>query len=263
MSRSKRLARALLLVCGLLWLASPAQAQIAYVNSASPIVGGSGTPTSFGATSLTTGNLIVVAIRWSGAVTISSITDTALNTYAQAGTQVITGSDHFSIWYAQGVTGNASNVVAINFSAAPGGGSVYAVTAQYSGLATSSALDGTPVTATANSSGVTSPTFSTAQASELIVSGFAVAAGNMTTVSPSGTSGAYTARSKSTIGSNDIAGVGDFIASSTQSGVTATWSDTATDNIAIVVAAFKAPGGGGTPGCKNGLLLMGAGCDAR
>lgn len=30
---------------------------------------------------------------------------------------------------------------------------------------------------------------------------------------------------------------------------------------AIVGAAFQASTGGGTPGCKNGLLLMGAGCD--
>lgn len=238
-----------------LWLASPCQAAIAYVNSATPITAGSGAAVAFGATSLTGGNALVVVIRWSSAVTVSSITDTALNTYTQVKTQNM-GSDHSAMWYAQGVTGNASNVVTINFSAAAT--NVYAVNAQYSGLATSSALDAT-VSGSATGTTVTSPAFSTVQASEVIVIGFAAAGGSGTGFTPSGTSGTYTSRS---IEGNNVAGVADFIASSTQSGATATWTWTTSDTIGILVGTFKAPGGGGgTPGCKNGLLLMGVGCE--
>jgi hypothetical protein len=218
---------------------------INYVNSASPIIGDSGTPTSFAATSLTAGNLIAVSVRWSGAVTLNSITDTAGNTYAQVDTQVITGSDHMSLWYAQGVTGNGSNVVTLNFSAAPGGGSIYAVTAQYSGLATSSTLD-TSVKGTHATGPVTSPSFSTAQAEELIVSTASVSAGNGATLTPSGTSGSYNKRTTSIVGGLDITSLADYIASSVQSGATATWSDSASDNIGIIVATFKAPAAGET-----------------
>ena len=65
---------------------------IAYVNSATPLTNQSGTNIALGATSLTSGNLIVVHVRYNFGVTISSITDTAGNTYAQIDTQVLGAS---------------------------------------------------------------------------------------------------------------------------------------------------------------------------
>src|SRR5581483_4261976 len=106
---------------------------ISYINSATPLVGTSGTNIAFSATSLTAGNLIVVQIRWGAvSVTVSSVTDTAGNTYVQAGTDqnmVVGGTDFLSLWYAQNTIGNASNIVTINFSSSSS--NVYATTAQY------------------------------------------------------------------------------------------------------------------------------------
>lgn len=212
---------------------------IAYVNSANPIVNGSGTDVAFDATSLTAGNLIAVEIRWSGSgITITSITDTAGNTYVQAGTDIDTVAlgAHVALWYAQNTAGNGSNIVTIHFSGG-GGSGVYVTNAQYSGLATSNALDTTD-RAAATSTSVTSAGFTTTTANQLIVSVVGVEGGSGSTLTPSGTSGSYTTRSMSNVGV-DVAGIADIIVAATQSGKTATWTSTASDSIAILVATFK------------------------
>ncbi len=89
-----------------------------YVNSVRG-ASGSATPTyTLAATSLTTGNHIFIFVKWPGAVnTVSSVTDTAGNTYsttdpASTGNTIINGK-----WYwCLSATGNASNVVTITMS---------------------------------------------------------------------------------------------------------------------------------------------------
>ncbi len=84
----------------------------ARVNSATT----TGAQTSLPATSLTAGNLIVVAIRNVGAVTAP--TDTATNTYllAPRGNSPTIGNTNLSIWYVMNCLGHASNVVTANGS---------------------------------------------------------------------------------------------------------------------------------------------------
>jgi hypothetical protein len=69
--------------------------------------------------STTTGRfLIVTASHYTVGVSISSVTDTAGNTYSKAGTtQGGDANQDNECWYtASPITGNASNVVSINFS---------------------------------------------------------------------------------------------------------------------------------------------------
>lgn len=110
---------------------------IAYVNGSS----GSSATSSIAATafSVTTGNAIIVCIGTDNdpVRTVSSISDTAGNTYSSAGGYT-NGVNRIEIWFAQNITGNASNVVTITLSgSAVGRIAVH----QYSGCATSSLQD--------------------------------------------------------------------------------------------------------------------------
>jgi hypothetical protein len=87
----------------------------ARVNSSAKFEGGSSTTIASAATSLTTGNLIVVQFRVVG--TVSTVTDTAGNTYVlgQAGPTAVSGTK-FESWYCLNATGHASNVVTVTFT---------------------------------------------------------------------------------------------------------------------------------------------------
>ena len=69
------------------------------------------TTSSSTATSLTTGNTVVVCMRWGA----TRVTDTAGNTYTPlpfvANPYNVSGTDGAQFWYATNVTGNAANVV--------------------------------------------------------------------------------------------------------------------------------------------------------
>lgn len=93
---------------------TPTYAAAVFVNSASNENTGSGSSIAAAATSLTAGNLIVVVTNEQSASVIGfNVTDTAGNTYHQAGTTFnVTGnSNNFSIYYAYNALGNAGNVV--------------------------------------------------------------------------------------------------------------------------------------------------------
>src|SRR5687767_4435010 len=79
----------------------------------------------------TGGNLIVVLVRCGSNGLVSSITDTAGNTYVEAISS--TGQDpKIFIYYAKNISGHASNVVTVNFSPSAEFSWAYAI--QYSGL---------------------------------------------------------------------------------------------------------------------------------
>jgi hypothetical protein len=86
------------------------------VNSSAKFEAGASTTIASAATSLTTGNLIVVQVRVVG--TVSTVTDTAGNTYvlAKSAPFSATSGTKFEAWYCLNATGHASNVVTVTFT---------------------------------------------------------------------------------------------------------------------------------------------------
>jgi len=133
--------RKLLLSVLFLVLSNPAWATIAYVNSS--VFQGSGsaqTSLATAALNVTTGNLIVVTVSINSSGTVSSISDTAGNTYHQATGcyETYSSSNASDIWYAYNVTGNANNVVTVVVSANVNYNAVSQI--QYSGALATSAV---------------------------------------------------------------------------------------------------------------------------
>lgn len=220
---------------------------IAYVNSAlGTFTDGPASSYAFPATSLTAGNLIVVGLRATrGSSIISSISDTAGNTYSQAGagTQDAGGGTQLELWYAKNVSGNASNIVTVTLAASIQ--FIAGVTGQYSGIDTSSPLDTSAVGSANPSFSVTSASFTTAQADELIVSFSQVAATGGTWTAGSG----YTGRGSD---NQKVTFLQDKIVSAIQTGVTTSASQTSNSPISIQVATFKAAGGAASVGPLTG-----------
>ena len=151
------LVRILLTIILLATAASQGWAAIAYVNGS--VFNGSGSNVSTMATAalnVTTGNLIVVTVSMNVSNdTVTSVNDTAGNTYHQATGCYIGGNGGSDIWYAYNVTGNASNVVTVVIGSAGNYGAVTQL--QYSGAGTTSAVfqtcgNGSTTSGTATSS---------------------------------------------------------------------------------------------------------------
>src|SRR6266542_3306955 len=115
---------AILLLC----VATRASAAIAFVNSTVGYNFTGGTTITCTAANHATGNLVVVGVHTlTSTDAVSTVTDTAGNSYQRAGTKVSSAAGGSGeIWYATNVTGNASNVVTVTFGAsAPN--SIYAL----------------------------------------------------------------------------------------------------------------------------------------
>lgn len=127
------------------------------------------------AKSTTTGNALFVFIKWENqaAPIVTSVTDTAGNTYVEASEfSHPTGSEPSgSLYYALDITGNASNVVTVNFS---GTTNLYnrILVEEFSGVATSSATDGSVQTNSGTGTSYSTSNISTSQ-SGLVVLGVA------------------------------------------------------------------------------------------
>ena len=170
-----------LILLFMLFAASPSWAAITYVSQSSGSNGSTSSTTIASAgLNVTTGNFIVVFIGASDTshCTVSSVTDTAGNTYHQA-----TGAykqdnayDNIGdIWYAYNVTGNASNVVTATISTSTPYAGI--TQAQFSGVnTTSSVFDVATNGASDSSSTVTSSSFTPAGAGELLFAGVNVSA---------------------------------------------------------------------------------------
>lgn len=79
---------------------------------------GSGTSLALPAQTLAAGSLVVACAKWENAVNLSSITDTASNTYALLTQSVHSGTEpRIRCGYVLSAAANASNVVTLNFSA--------------------------------------------------------------------------------------------------------------------------------------------------
>jgi hypothetical protein len=120
------------------------------------------------------GNLNVVLVGWNLSDshrqgTVTSVTDTAGNTYALAvGPTTLASSGGHSIYYAKNIVGSASNTVTVSFNMFIDYPDVRI--AEYSGLDPANALDATAA-ATGDGSPSNSGTLTTTAANDLIVAG--------------------------------------------------------------------------------------------
>jgi hypothetical protein len=110
--------------------------ELTFINNTSGYGAGSATSIAATAASHTAGNLLVVFVSWLETAAISSITDTAGNTY----TKIIDfAGDGFAMYYAKNISGNANNVVQANWAS---GQSYREISVQqWSGADISSPLD--------------------------------------------------------------------------------------------------------------------------
>lgn len=118
-----------------------------------------------GAKSTATGNAIVVGVKWEiSGVTLSSVTDTALNVYLidQQLAHPTGGEPQGAIAYCMNAVGNAANVVTANFSNANAQFRRIAVE-EWSGLTTSSPIDGTSTNNSGSSTSHSSGNITTTQ----------------------------------------------------------------------------------------------------
>jgi len=141
---------------------------IAYVNGVGNREIVAATTIAAPAANHTTGNLLVVFVGfYSTSVTVSSIGDTAGNTY----TKITSIKDSYSTiecWYAKNITGNANNVVTATFSASV---TYRGITVdQYSGCDTSAPLDQYN-TGTGNDTAPITGNITTTTANEVLVAG--------------------------------------------------------------------------------------------
>jgi hypothetical protein len=192
----------------------------------------------------TAGNAIIVVVSSytaGGGIPVSSISDTAGNTYTACGTPVGIDANHMmEVWCAKNITGNASNVVTITHD----GSAVYRKTAvlHYSGLATDTLYDATSTFST-SSSGTTHTTssVSTSIAGNLLINFFILAGGSAGTVTGSG---------DTTVREGSIQSVGNGVADLT-AGAAGSYSSTVTTGsncqLAQILKSFNVTATGSPP----------------
>ncbi len=208
---------------------------IAFVTAATGALGLNVTTVTAGAFAATAGNCIVVGIACNSPQTVSSVTDTAGNTYSQLTAYTAGGWGDEEIWAAFNVAANASNTVTVTFSASTTAAICGA--AQYSGVATTKAAaydltSGGATTKYATATSVTSPSFTPSGSGEV---GIGVGFCSSSTETFSAGTG-YTLRSSnpSYIGLEDKLG----LATSAQ---TASIGTAVADILDITVVALKPP----------------------
>lgn len=219
-------------------------AAAAFVNysEGSEDSGSAQTSLATAALSTTTGNAIIVTISESAAGDdVSSVTDTALNTYVHA-TGCYQASDNSygnsDVWYALNITGNASNVVTAHFGGAgvqyPRAGQV-----QVSGLASSSPFETCAVNHATGTS-VTSASFSPAASGNINIVAMGQGGGGTSTAGAS-----YTL-----LGSVNVT---EYQTNAAAGAQTASYTYSSSTALNISVATFKSPTSH-TNSIQNGTL---------
>lgn len=198
----------------------------------------------------TAGNLIVVGVVWSGNFTSSVPTDTAGNTYVSTTFKANNGTtDHVEVFYAKNITGNASNIVTAHFSGSATFRRIMAY--QYSGCDTTAPFTaGEGGTAVATGTSITTSTWTTATADEVLVC-FMGAAGTGVSYGPAS---GYTMETTNL--ATDSNGADKIVAATGTYSGGFTWTNSQTAWCAA--ASFKMAAGGG--GATSRLLaVLGAG----
>lgn len=206
------------------------------VNTTSGTSDGSATTLAATAQNHTAGNAIYVAVVWSGNVNAQIPTDTAGNTYVSTGQKASNGtSDHTEIFYAENISGNASNIVTAHFASAATFRRV--LVHQVSGSATSGSFtSGQGGTAVATGTSATSSSWTTAAANAY----FMVGAGS-TGAGGATTAGTGYTKELSTIGTDSS--TEDRVVSATGT-YTAAFSSVSSQTWWLAAASFIAAGGG-------------------
>ncbi len=175
---------------------------IAYIQAAGGGVGAvANIPTAaFGSATITGNAIIVTANGGSTAGSITSVTDSASNTYVKVFSVAFSSAVSLDIWYAVNITGSSSLVVTANRGGAAAG---TIVAAEYSGLATVSPSDVfVTATASSNAAAASGSTGLTAVANELVIGG--VGSGLLSTTSATAGSG-YTNLNQQSVSGNFVA----------------------------------------------------------
>ena len=207
----------------------------AYVQGSAGVITSASTTVTSGATATTTGNLLVVAIRWGNVncagETSTALMDTAGDTFTIVGScaQPPDGVAEF-MFVAKNITGNAANVV-IATGALSSFNTINVM--EFSGLNHSTPLDQSAQGAV-NFTTVTSGSFTTTSANEVLAACAEFSSTGNTFTPESG----YTLSS----GSKDSQGVSQCqyqIVSTIQTGVTSSMTVGSPNPAAIVVGTFK------------------------
>lgn len=237
---------------------------IAFVGSSRGENFGGGEDTSIAAAAFanTAGNAIVVGIRFADndtTKTVTSVTDTAGNTYVRAGTPLRQSSGtEMDVWYALNIASHASNVVTANFN----NGVAYRAVLphEYSGFATSGSLFDAEIDVTGTGGTLTTAaSLTTAAANELIFAVFSLDSTGVTWTAGSVGGNSFTKRQEDAF---SACGCQEYVASGTLSGATASiqCSDTSTaKGMHVVTLKETAGGGGGGSSANQALTTLGVG----
>jgi hypothetical protein len=237
-----RIARSLFV---LLLLATCADAAIARVNFATSASGSGASIATNTAFPNTATNTNIAVVSWEGTGTLTSVTDTAGNTYTKKTERRQAGADAVQIAYAFNIASSAGNTVTANFSGTINGSSIRVL--QYSGLTTTDPFD-VEAGGNGSSTAATSSSVSTNQADELLINA-AVNFGGGVTWSP-------TSPWVTEVTETSNCAVDERIVSATAS-YSAAQTPSATTDWAIAFASFKAAAAAG--GCTPTMTLLGVG----
>lgn len=208
----------------------------------------SGNSIASAAKSTTTGNFLAVYIKWEVAATpiVTSVTDTAGNTFVEVvEASHASGDPRGALYYAENITGNASNVVTANFGS---GSPEYRriIVEEFSGIATSSSTDGSVQTNNGTGTAYSTADITTSQ-SGLVVLGVS---GYTSLSSWSGTPGTPDFSVGATASD---AGLLYLISGSAQT-VTPAADAAGSDRWVAIAQAFNGAGSGG--GAKKRMLAV-------
>jgi hypothetical protein len=225
---------------------------IAYVNGVGNYGGIYATTIAAPAANHTAGNLLVVFVGLvSSTATVSSIADTAGNTYTYVASIVYSAYYRIECWYAKNITGNANNVVTVTYSASV---TYRTITVdQYSGCDPSAPLDQYN-TGSGNSAAPTTGNITTTSADEVLVAGVHLDANKTITAGANYTKRTLTDPAPSFGASEDriVSATGTY---------NATFSLNSAAGWVIIVASFKAAAvaGPAAVGSSMAAKMMAAG----
>lgn len=192
--------------------------------------------------SVTAGNLLTATCRGGSTSTDlpNSVTDTALNTFTLLASVTAISGNTYSFWYAKNVSGNAADVVSCVWSLGQEQAFSGIITAQYSGLNATSPSDAA-ITGAAGGpvSSITSASFTTTSANEVIVISATCGSASQTYAAGSIGSGTGTIRKSDAAPGSEAMTLEDLIVSTIQTGITGSVSGNSCNGWELVGGTFK------------------------
>lgn len=207
---------------------------IAFVNLVEKTAFGATSTGNLAAFNVTSGNFILVSVHVHSTISVTSITDTAGNTYTLLATNSPGSGWDQEVWGAHNVSGNANNVITINLDGTET--SWGAIAGQYSGVKLTSALDVSSAKATAGAAtSITSDSFTPTTSTGVAVSFVATSSGD---------NGSYTAGTNYTLRSssgNTLTFEDRLSAPASSQTCSISWANSTNDNRMLVVVLKAEP----------------------